>query len=271
MGKEARQRSYILKREIRKRLIQEKNVVVLFIVALGYSLISNIISKCCPIECDVEMANLGNAIDELLRNICYGFLAGIIFYIINDVYKNVVRRIPEMDRMFYELLKLQVNANLILQTISDNTYDGSMNRERTFQCVMKYLCNEDVDFHVFGSFVKKHTVNIENCIVLVNSWKEANRMRSDFLGAFGDLLEREEIYSLNNFDDNLISDVIRILDIQIENTNKEFVQVSDHDITILVNRIIGYKIYLTDIAKKYVDYAYRIIYLDRPCIREDIR
>lgn len=87
MGKIIRTYSQILKRELQLRLRQEEFLIRLLIAALAYSLISNVISKCCPIMCIAILANIGNAIDELLRNICYSIIAGIVFYIINDLYK----------------------------------------------------------------------------------------------------------------------------------------------------------------------------------------
>ena len=87
--------------------------------------------------------------------------------------------------------------------------------------------------------------------------KEANKLQRDFLSAYGDLLQREEIYRLNSFDNNLLSETIRYIDMQIYNSNKEFVEIRECDITIIVNIIISNKIYLTDLARKYIYYAYR--------------
>ena len=262
--------SQILKRELRLRFLQEKNVIVLFIISISYSFISNIISKCCPIECVAMIANIGNAIDELLRNICYSIMAGVIFYVFNDLYRNVVKRIPEMDKMFCELLELQVYSWDFLKQISHNNYDRSMSREQAFQCVMKNICDEDVEFQRIGSVFRMRTIKVEDGFVIVDNWKEANRMLSVFLGSYGDLLDRKEKQILSNFNDNQIRGIISYLNMEIENADGELIQVSEHYIAIIVNRIIGHKIFLTDLAKKYIQYNYnKIIYLNRFCVEED--
>jgi len=271
-SKEQINRSYskILKREMLQRLKQEKLLTFVFTVTLVYTLISNIVFKCCPYECEPQFAIIGNALDELAKNVCYSIIAGILFYIINDVYKNVVRRIPEMDAMFHELHKLQANACYMIQALCDDNYDKTKNRDQIFQSVMKYLCNGNKEFKTIGSLFKVHSIKVEYCAILIEKWREANKMRLNFLDVYGDLLKREEIYRLNNFDDNLVRDTIRFIDMQINNSNKEFAEIRECDITIIVNRIIGYKIYLTDLAMKYIHYSYREGYLNRPCIEEDI-
>lgn len=264
-----RTHSQIIKREMQLRLTQEKTLVCICIATLTYSLISNIVSKCCPIECNIMLANIGNAIDELVRNICYSIMAGIIFYFINDIYRNVVIRVSDMDNMFGELLSLYANACSALQTISNNTYNDCMDLEQGYKCIMKNLCNENVEHRYFGNPYKSHTIEVDNCALLVNTWKDANKVRHDFLCAYGELLDRQEIYRLNGFDDSLVSDIASFLSTQIEEAGDEIIQVSDYDITVLVNRIINYKKYLTYLAKKYVKYNYRKHYLNRLCEEKD--
>jgi hypothetical protein len=122
---------------------------------------------------------------------------------------------------------------------------------------MKCLCNEKEEFKVFGNLFKFYSIKVEDYIFLIDKWKEANKLQRDFLSAYGDLLQREEIYRLNSFDNNLLSETIRYIDMQIYNSNKEFVEIRECDITIIVNIIISNKIYLTDLARKYIYYAYR--------------
>lgn len=270
MEKETITYSQILKCEILLRLTKEKNLIVLFMLALFYSIISNIISRCCPIECAAEFANIGNATDEFLRNICYSIVAGVIFYFINDTYRNVVRRISELDNMFFQLLTLYTDATNMLSTISHNNYKSSMDKKQAYQCVIKNICDEDVEFQMFGNPYKNHTIKVEDCVLLVNNWKGASKECSDFLGAYGDLLERNETYRLNCFDDNLVRDIINSLDKLIEDSNNEHVQVSDYDITVLINRIIVYKQYVTKLTKKYVHYHYSDPRLNRLCEEQGI-
>ena len=270
-SKEYRTYSQIFKLEFQKWIKKEKFLGYIFGIAFIYSLLSNIISRCCPIECSEGIANFGNAIDEFLRNICYSILAGIIFYVINDVYKNILKRITETDRMFYVLLTLLTDVKRVLSTLSDNKYEKGMSREQTFQCIMNYLFNEKVDYRIIGSVSKLRRIRIEDCDFIVEMWRDFCKKQNDIVGVYGDLLEREEIYRLKNFDDNLVENVISYLDTQVERIiDEEFIEISDYDINIVVNRIIYYKEYLIDLAKKYRNYAYKIVYLNRVPTKEDI-
>lgn len=269
METKIRTHSQIIKREMQLRLTQENTLVLFFIAALAYCLISIIVSNCCPIECVSLLANIGNAVDDLFRNICYGIIAGVIFYFINDIYRNVIMRVSDMDSMFGELLLLYSNACNMLQTISNNTYNNCMDLKQGYKCIMKNLCNEDVEFRYFGNPYISHIIKVDDCALLVNKWKDANKVRYDFLCAYGELLERQEIYRLNGFDDSLVSDIVSFLSRRIEEADGEIIQISDYDITVIVNRTINYKKYLTYLAKKYVKYNYRKHYLNRLCEEKD--
>jgi hypothetical protein len=271
MEKSNRTYSQVLKREIQKWIEEEKILKHIFTIALIYSLVSNIVSKCCPIECSAEIANIGNAIDELLKNICYSVLAGIIFYVINDVYKNLVKRISETDKMFYELLRLQTSANSTLYMLSGIKYNKSMHREQTYQSIMAYLFNEDVDYQTIGEVTKIRLLRLEDCVAIITKWKDLMKMQEDLVAVYGDLLERDEVSRLNYLNDNMVLRIIDSLDMQVANNeNCEYVQISDYGITIIINRIIFYKEFLTKLAKKYVNYSYRIVYQNRILTMEDI-
>lgn len=269
MEKRTRTHHQIIMREMLLRFKQERTLVRLFLAALVYSLISNIVSKCCPIECDIAVANMGNAVDELVKNICYSIIAGVIFYFINDIYRGVVNRVSDMDNMFRELVSLYSNARDVLLIISNSSCNNNMDRKEVYKCVMKHLCDEDVEFHLFGNPYKSHTIGVDDCAILVSRWKDECKKQRDFLAVYGELLEKQEVYRLNDYDDSLVNDIASCLSKEIEKTSSEYFQISDYNITVLVNRIIHYKYYITNLAKKYVRYNYRIHFLNRLCEEDD--
>lgn len=182
----------------------------------------------------------------------------------------MIIRVSDIDSMLGELLLLYSNACSMLQTISNNTYSNCMDLNQGYKCIMKNLCKKDVEFQYFGNPYISHTIEVDACALPVNKWKDANKVRNDFfLCAYGELLERQEIYSLNGFDDSVVSDIVSFLNSQIEEAGNDVIQVSDYDITVIVNRIINYKKFLTYLAKKYVKYNYRLHYLNRLCEEKD--
>jgi hypothetical protein len=136
---------------------------------------------------------------------------------------------------------------------------------------MAYLFNEDVDYQTIGEVTKIRLLRLEDCVAIITKWKDLMKMQEDLVAVYGDLLERDEVSRLNYLNDNMVLRIIDSLDMQVANNeNCEYVQISDYGITIIINRIIFYKEFLTKLAKKYVNYSYRIVYQNRILTMEDI-
>lgn len=251
-------------------LKQDKMLIWIFFFSALYAFVSNFISSNCPISCEPLLANLGNAVDGVLRNTCYGVIAGIAFYLINEIYKNAYKKTDVYNTMFGELFMVEFNAYTLVEAISGDKYDKDMSREQLFQCIMEYICNENDEFHQLGSFVKYRHLSLERIALLVYKWNEANSKRRVFLSNYGDMLTRDEFCNLNRFDDNYVSSLIRTFDLMIKTSNQEYLKVLDNDITTTVNWIIAYKITITDLTKKYITYSYSTVYLNRTYEKGDI-
>jgi hypothetical protein len=136
---------------------------------------------------------------------------------------------------------------------------------------MAYLFNEDVDYQTIGEVTKIRLLRLEDCVAIITKWKDLMKMQEDLVAVYGDLLETDEVSRLNYLNDNMVLRIIDSLDMQVANNeNCEYVQISDYGITIIINRIIFYKEFLTKLAKKYVNYSYRIVYQNRILTMEDI-
>lgn len=269
-GVERKRRSKIRLYLIRNAVKQDKMLIWIFVISVLYAFVSNFISSYCPITCEPLLANLGNAADVVLRNTCYGVIAGIAFYLINDIYKNAYKKTDVYNAMFKELYMVEFNAYTLVGAISGDKYNKNMSREQLFQCIMVYICNENDEFHQFGSFVKYRQIPLDRIALLVYKWNEANSKRRVFLSNFGDLLTRDEFCNLNRFDDNYVPGLIRTFDLMIETSNQEYLKVRDNDIATTVNWIIAYKIAITDLTKKYINHSYSTVYLNRTYEEGDI-
>lgn len=268
--KKTKTRSQVQRMLLLQRLGNEKMLLLLLFFAFAYSLASNIISKCCPIDCDPQWANIGNALDDVIKNISYGIFVGVFFYIVNDVYKNVVEKTKNLNRIAHELFKLQFHAYSMVYDLCDEEYDKNMSEEQLFQCIMTKLCNEDDEFHLIGSILKTRHISTEKLTFLIDKWEEANTMRNLFLNTYGDLITRDEFFNLNGFGNSWASVLIRRGEELIRNFDREEIDVNDRDIAGIVNCIVRYKFTLTDLTRKYLKYSYSIVYLNRSYIEDDI-
>lgn len=272
LSKEERtRRSKIIIQQLASVLIENRVLIAILLISLCYAFLSNLLSNICLIFCDPWIVNVGNAIDDVVRNTCYGIIAGITFFLVNDVYTNAIKKVDDYDALFKELYMANFEASSLLKAISGDKYVKEMNREQLFNAIMTYICNEDDEFQQIGSFTKIRHLPINYCGILIAKWHDSNCKRKEFLATFGDLLTRGEQLKLNRFEDNLATELIKKLEIMIQtSSNNQFVDFRDCDIAVIVNWIIGYKMVITDLAKRYIKYSYRTVYLDRTYIEDDL-
>lgn len=256
--------------ELWQRIKHEKLLIAILILAAIYVISSIIISNCCPIECDKCFANWGNAINELFKNVCYSIIAGITFYLINDIYKNALKAVKTYDEMFPVLYRMHDDVLKLVQNIIGDRYDKSMNREKLYSTIMSCLCNEDDEFHMIGTFSKNRHLLKEDIAYTIVKEKDFNKDRLIFLEVYGDMLTKDEKFSLNRFGDSLDADVVRSVEILLAKTNQEYIDIIDVDISTIIRWLVNYKCYLKDLSKKYIKFAYTPIHLSRSYISDDI-
>lgn len=65
---------------------------------------------------------------EAVRNICYSYIAGYIFYLVSDVYPKTARKVEDIKNVILDEICIFHNANDMLDTtikFSNNTYHGT--------------------------------------------------------------------------------------------------------------------------------------------------
>lgn len=269
-NKKKRTRSQVLRMLLLQRLDNEKLLLFLLLLALSYSMASNIISNCCPIVCSPNLAIIGNALNDVAKNICYSIIAGILFYFVNSIYSDVYKNVDKYNAMSNSLILLQFDSKTLVQLLTDDHYDKNMNQVDLFKSIMRYLCNKDDDYHQIGRCRIIHHIPIDRFDLLINKWEETNEKRKEFLDNYGELLNKEEKSTLRSYWYDLTTRrIIEISKLAVK-PDLQYVDFYEIDLARIVNMIVSYKMFLTELAKKYVKYTFKIIYLDRPYIEEDI-
>lgn len=251
-----RNRSQIITGLMLKRLMQEKILLAFLVGSILYGFISNLLIGYNITVCPSWFSVIGKSIDDVIRNTCYGVIAGISFYLVNDLYKNVYTKVDVFNAMFNKLYMILFNATSLVQAVSGENYKKYMSREQTFRCIMNNLCNEEDDFRQIGSLVKKRQISVERFTLLANKWEETNGMRKGFLEIYGNMLTTDEQYSLSRYEYDSKTELLRTIYQTISDTDQQHAEVVDRDIAAIVNMIVGYKICLTDLSRKYISYAY---------------
>ena len=249
-------RSQVIYKLMWEKLKSETVVMAFLIAAILYSLISSLLINYDCAALAPWFSKIGKSFDEVIRNTCYGVIAGISFYLVNDFYKNIYTKVDVYNAMFNKLYITLFNATSMVQAISGDQYEKTMGREQMFKCIMGYLCDDKDDFHQIGSLVKNRNISVEHFIELADKWEDANGMRKGFLDVYGNMLTRDEQYSLSRYDYDQKTDLLRTIDNSVRDSDQQKTEILDRDIASIVNMIVGYKLCLTDLANKYNSYAY---------------
>ena len=112
-----RNRSQIITGLMLKRLMQEKILLAFLVGSILYGFISNLLIGYNITVCPSWFSVIGKSIDDVIRNTCYGVIAGISFYLVNDLYKNVYTKVDVFNAMFNKLYMILFNATSLVQAV----------------------------------------------------------------------------------------------------------------------------------------------------------
>ncbi len=253
------------KRNIRLKIIyqqfcqqikEEKILRWAFIIAVTYSLASFFLR-------DVNLFNnstfiyILRGIDEVIRNCCYGIIAGIIFYIINDLYKTVWSKVDIYNDMYKELYSLWLYIYQMILMCYENFDENSTEKDIQKELLSFIFGKEKQDYELMH-FSSIDEVPIDNFHLVMVMWKEANRKRHDFLVTFGNMLSRSEFIELSDYGYDYSYEKLKEQFPVNKETfiPKETIVINSFDTVQAILRIIKYKRVITNITGNYAKFYY---------------
>lgn len=114
---------------IRQKIIKERMVLYVLTFSLIYALVSNILTHCSPLNLPTSVLGVMASIDETLRNCCYGVIASITFYLINDFYKNVYKKVDLYNDMYPSIYRLWLKVYQLLLAINNFELDDTLTND----------------------------------------------------------------------------------------------------------------------------------------------
>lgn len=119
-------------------LICKKHKTILRICMRGVSFYTFLLSVLLCIVFSQSISNeLLNALFEAIRNICYSYIAGYIFYIISDVYPKTANKMIEIKDIISDEIYILHNANSVL----DTTIKYSRSKNNETDRIKKFIVN----------------------------------------------------------------------------------------------------------------------------------
>ena len=247
-------RNKAIKRLIGLQLEREKIVLWILVSAVVYALISNFLTLVSPLHTTSCIWNFLASCDETMRNCCYGVIAGISFYLINDFYKNIYKKVDSYNEMYPSLFELWWNLRSLIISINDYKIDRNMSNEELKTSIITYLSHESGEEQLSRRF---REIPAQKYQLLCDLWDEASKNKMKFLETYGHIITREEYAKLND----------RELDISVDRLNQYTLDdkiilretkiiISERDIQRAIYLIVRYKTDLALMVNKYSNYYY---------------
>lgn len=239
---------------IRQKIIKERMVLYVLTFSLIYALVSNILTHCSPLNLPTSALGVMASIDETLRNCCYGVIASITFYLINDFYKNVYKKVDLYNDMYPSIYRLWLKVYQLLLAINNFELDETLTNDALQASIIKNLRMNKKDD-------SSRNVNIDiraNLFHIINViWEDSIKDKEKFLEVYGHIIEREEYSKLNDKELDISVERLKEYTPDDEHNVKALpITIRDYEIQRAIYLIIKYKSDLASMVNKYSIFYY---------------
>lgn len=246
----------------------KKERIVLWIgaISLIYAIVSNLLKQYSLLPFSNNVLYTLSSLDETLRNCCYGFVAGITFYLLNDFYKNAYQKVDTYNYMYPNLYRLWFNTSQLIHTIYDDELDQSLGNDELHNLIIAKLCKQQNNEEKKATYKTTQEILASDFELLCVMWNDIAEDKKKFLEAYGHVIAREEYLKLNDKELDIMGERLKGYvpeDEQIR--NGMFITIRDYDIQRAIYLILMFKTNLAMMVNKYsINY-----YGDLPGIRKE--
>ncbi len=163
--------------------------------ALIYALISNILYYCPPLPIDEGLLNFMASIDNLAKNICYGIIGCVIFYLFHDTIRNHGNFVDTYNDMFQDLHVLWWSFRRYLSSSVGENFQNEQNMDIKIKKFYQHICNKNPEKVSAGGI---STISFQEVELLSYIWENAITQKKQLLNIYGNHISREEFVKLYN-------------------------------------------------------------------------
>lgn len=236
-----------------QKIDEERIVLCILTVSFSYALISNLITHCSPLPL-YNILDIMASIDETLRNCCYGVIASIAFYLVNDFYKNSYKQVDLYSEMYPDLYDLWFKTYQLVLALNNYELCKEHNNDELRSSIVERLSNQN-GLGTYSNIVLE--VPSDEFHILYVLWNEELKDKDKFLEVYGHVINREEYSKLND----------KELDFSIESLKEHkpddeqiakatMVSIRNYDLQCTINLILKYKTDLASMVNKYSIFYY---------------
>lgn len=249
-----RERNKAIWRLIRQRLQRERIVVCILACTLFYALVSNFFSHCIPLDLPQHVLDIMDSIDQTLRNCCYGVIASISFYLINDFYKNAYKSVDIYNEMYPSLYNLWLKTSILIIALNKNAPIDSLDNGELHLSIIKNLCKQPEGE---TTRIVNREVPSDMFHLMYTLWNDAFEDKNKYLDVYGHIINRVEYTKLNDKElDILIDRLKEYLPDDEQIVKGDLISIRDYDIQRGIYLILKYKSDLALMVNKYSVYYY---------------
>ena len=251
---------------MRLRAKNEKMVLWVLSFSVLYVLVSNLLTHCPSLPLPANILNVMASVDETIRNCCYGMIAGISFYLLNDFYKNAYKKVDVYNDMYPNLYSLWLKTYQLILVLNNHELDESLSNDELHSSIINHLCRQSEEDAENVKFSTTREIFSGDFHLLLVMWYDIAQDKRKFLEVYGHIIEREEYLKLNEKELDIMEERLKEYspnDSQIREDKP--ITIRDYDIQHAIYLILNFK---TDMAKMVNKYSI-FYYGDQRGVRKD--
>lgn len=253
MKQNYRTRNKAIWKQICQNVKNDQLVLWVLAISVIYAVVSNIFRQYSLLPFSNNVLYTLSSIDEALRNSCYGLIAGIALYLLNDFYKNAYQKVDIYNDMYPNLYRLWLKTYQLILAINDHELDKSHSNEELQFSIITNLCGQQENEEE-ENVVHKTTQEIlaSDLHLLFVLWSDIAEDKKKFLEVYGHVIAREEYLKLNDKELDIMGERLKGYipeDEQIRHGMS--ITIRDHDIQRAIYLILTFKTDLALMVNKY--------------------
>ncbi len=212
------------------------------------------------------------SINEIVKNVGYSLIACVIFFVINDVFNNVVKHVDTYNTLYGELYPLWLKSYQMELYMRGYKYEQDITNEERLKTIFEYLIPNQIKFPLSSDETMKMmgktiTVRADDMYVIAINGEALKKDLDNFLEVFGSTITIQEYSKIRRVNiDYAIESANEILSKDGLNEPTRMIDTKLLKFSSIISPFMQLKDILTELANHYNNFYYS----DKHGIRKEV-